>query len=121
MLHVLLQINKPYLPLASGEYSFATGAIIVASFSILVPYRFFPFPVIYFKISHIDIVDRGLLFYSLLQSFWLGWIVGSWPLFWALFVSFVLGTAYSINVSSLELHPNFLCAFMFLRDNHVFM
>lgn len=34
-----------------------------------------------------------------LQSFWLGWIVGSWPLFWALFTSFVLGTAYSINVS----------------------
>ncbi|XP_019463006.1 PREDICTED: homogentisate phytyltransferase 1, chloroplastic-like [Lupinus angustifolius] len=62
------KINKPYLPLASGEYSFQTGVIIVASFSIL--------------------------------SFWLGWIVGSWPLFWALFISFVLGTAYSINVSS---------------------
>nr|XP_025887689.1 homogentisate phytyltransferase 1, chloroplastic isoform X3 [Solanum lycopersicum] len=31
------------------------------------------------------------------KSFWLGWIVGSWPLFWALFISFVLGTAYSIN------------------------
>ena len=39
----LLQINKPYLPLASGEYSFATGAIIVVSSSILVPYRFIPF------------------------------------------------------------------------------
>lgn len=41
-------------------------------------------------------------YYSLLlflQSFWLGWVVGSWPLFWALFISFVLGTAYSINVS----------------------
>ncbi|XP_027329479.1 homogentisate phytyltransferase 1, chloroplastic-like isoform X2 [Abrus precatorius] len=64
------KINKPYLPLASGEYSFGTGVIIVASFSIL--------------------------------SFWLGWIVGSWPLFWALFVSFVLGTAYSINVPLLR-------------------
>ncbi|TKY54557.1 Homogentisate phytyltransferase 1 [Spatholobus suberectus] len=64
------KINKPYLPLASGEYSFGIGVTIVASFSIL--------------------------------SFWLGWIVGSWPLFWALFVSFVLGTAYSINVPLLR-------------------
>ncbi|XP_004507870.1 homogentisate phytyltransferase 1, chloroplastic [Cicer arietinum] len=64
------KINKPYLPLASGEYSLATGAIIVASSSIL--------------------------------SFWLAWIVGSWPLFWALFISFVLGTAYSINVPLLR-------------------
>ncbi|KAJ0677150.1 putative homogentisate phytyltransferase [Helianthus annuus] len=61
------QVNKPYLPLASGEYSVKTGVLIVSSFA--------------------------------LMSFWLGWIVGSWPLFWALFVSFVLGTAYSINVS----------------------
>lgn len=64
------KINKPYLPLASGEYSFATGAIIVVSSSIL--------------------------------SFWLAWIVGSWPLFCALFISFVLGTAYSINVPLLR-------------------
>ncbi|XP_027068950.1 homogentisate phytyltransferase 1, chloroplastic isoform X3 [Coffea arabica] len=60
------KVNKPYLPLASGEYSVETGIIIVSSFVIM--------------------------------SFWLGWIVGSWPLFWALFVSFVLGTAYSMNV-----------------------
>ncbi|XP_071911319.1 homogentisate phytyltransferase 1, chloroplastic-like isoform X2 [Coffea arabica] len=60
------KVNKPYLPLASGEYSVKTGIIIVSSFVIM--------------------------------SFWLGWIVGSWPLFWALFVSFVLGTAYSMNV-----------------------
>ncbi|QHO19725.1 Homogentisate phytyltransferase 1 [Arachis hypogaea] len=59
------KINKPYLPLASGEYSVGTGVTIVASFSFL--------------------------------NFWLGWIVGSWPLFWALFISFVLGTAYSID------------------------
>ncbi|XLR30996.1 hypothetical protein S83_058896, partial [Arachis hypogaea] len=43
------RINKPYLPLASGEYSVGTGVTIVASFSFL--------------------------------SFWLGWIVGSWPFF----------------------------------------
>nr|XP_025887691.1 homogentisate phytyltransferase 1, chloroplastic isoform X5 [Solanum lycopersicum] len=36
------------------------------------------------------------------KSFWLGWIVGSWPLFWALFISFVLGTAYSINLPLLR-------------------
>ncbi|KAJ0089475.1 hypothetical protein Patl1_14233 [Pistacia atlantica] len=65
-----LQVNKPYLPLASGEYSFKTGVLIVASFSIM--------------------------------SFWLGWVVGSWPLFWALFISFVLGTAYSINLPLLR-------------------
>ncbi|KAM5553816.1 hypothetical protein ABKV19_025839 [Rosa sericea] len=64
------KVNKPYLPLASGEYSVGTGIMIVTSFVIM--------------------------------SFWLGWIVGSWPLFWALFISFVLGTAYSINVPLLR-------------------
>ncbi|KAL3532784.1 hypothetical protein ACH5RR_006305 [Cinchona calisaya] len=64
------KVNKPYLPLASGEYSVKTGVIIVSSFA--------------------------------LMSFWLGWIVGSVPLFWALSVSFVLGTAYSINVPLLR-------------------
>lgn len=43
-----------------------------------------------------------------LQSFWLGWVVGSWPLFWALFISFILGTAYSINVSC---YFNVICYF----------
>uniref|UniRef100_A0A5B7B449 Putative homogentisate phytyltransferase n=1 Tax=Davidia involucrata TaxID=16924 RepID=A0A5B7B449_DAVIN len=64
------KVNKPYLPLASGEYSVTTGVMIVSSFAIM--------------------------------SFWLGWIVGSWPLFWALFVSFILGTAYSINLPMLR-------------------
>ncbi|KAG8372360.1 hypothetical protein BUALT_Bualt12G0058000 [Buddleja alternifolia] len=64
------KVNKPYLPLASGEYSVTTGVMIVSSFAIL--------------------------------SFWLGYVVGSWPLFWALFVSFVLGTAYSINLPLLR-------------------
>lgn len=64
------KVNKPYLPLASGEYTVGTGIMIVTSFSIM--------------------------------SFWLGWIVGSWPLFWALFISFLLGTAYSINLPMLR-------------------
>ncbi|KAM7469200.1 hypothetical protein LguiA_007383 [Lonicera macranthoides] len=64
------KVNKPYLPLASGEYSVTTGVMIVSSFAIM--------------------------------SFWLGWVVGSWPLFWALFISFVLGTAYSINIPLLR-------------------
>ncbi|XP_038889435.1 homogentisate phytyltransferase 1, chloroplastic isoform X1 [Benincasa hispida] len=64
------KINKPYLPLASGEYSFGTGVAIVSTFSIM--------------------------------SFWLGWVVRSWPLFWALFVSFFLGTAYSIDLPLLR-------------------
>ncbi|KAL2465780.1 Homogentisate phytyltransferase 1 [Abeliophyllum distichum] len=64
------KVNKPYLPLASGEYSVTTGVMIVSTFAML--------------------------------SFFLGWIVGSWPLFWALFISFVLGTAYSINLPLLR-------------------
>ena len=36
ILHVSLQVNKPYLPLASGEFSVGTGVMIVTSFSILV-------------------------------------------------------------------------------------
>ncbi|KAF5749370.1 hypothetical protein HS088_TW04G01339 [Tripterygium wilfordii] len=64
------KVNKPYLPLASGEFSVATGAMIVISFSIM--------------------------------SFWLGWFVGSWPLILALSISFILGTAYSINLPLLR-------------------
>ncbi|GLT80349.1 hypothetical protein SLA2020_517920 [Shorea laevis] len=64
------KVNKPYLPLASGEYSMLTGTLLVTSFSFM--------------------------------SFWLGWVVGSWPLFWALFISFLLGTAYSINLPLLR-------------------
>lgn len=60
------KVNKPTLPLASGEYSFRTGTTIVSVFAIM--------------------------------SFGIGCVVGSWPLFWALFVSFILGTAYSINL-----------------------
>ncbi|KAJ8750650.1 hypothetical protein K2173_015831 [Erythroxylum novogranatense] len=64
------KVNKPYLPLASGEYSMGTGVVIIISFAIM--------------------------------SFWLGWIVRSWPLLWALFISFVLGTAYSMNLPLLR-------------------
>ncbi|KAK4755753.1 hypothetical protein SAY87_009510 [Trapa incisa] len=64
------KVNKPYLPLASGEYSVGTGVTIVTSF--------------------------------LVMSFWLGWVVHSWPLFWALFISFILGTAYSVNLPLLR-------------------
>ncbi|KAG6424282.1 hypothetical protein SASPL_114697 [Salvia splendens] len=31
------KVNKPYLPLASGEYSLKTGVLIVSSFGILIP------------------------------------------------------------------------------------
>ena len=33
---VLFQVNKPYLPLASGEYSVGTGVGIVTSFAVMV-------------------------------------------------------------------------------------
>ncbi|XP_017698261.2 probable homogentisate phytyltransferase 1, chloroplastic isoform X2 [Phoenix dactylifera] len=64
------KVNKPYLPLASGEYSVTTGIAIVSAFAVM--------------------------------SFCVGWVVGSWPLFWALFISFILGTAYSINIPFLR-------------------
>nr|AEZ53107.1 aromatic prenyltransferase [Epimedium acuminatum] len=64
------KVNKPYLPLASGEYSIGTGILIVAAFAVM--------------------------------SFWLGWFVGSGPLLWALSISFILGTAYSINLPLLR-------------------
>ncbi|KAI3803140.1 hypothetical protein L1987_31289 [Smallanthus sonchifolius] len=64
------KVNKPYLPLASGEYSVKTGIIIVSL--------------------------------SAFMSFGLGWIVGSVPLFWALFIGFLLGTAYSVNIPMLR-------------------
>lgn len=64
------KVNKPDLPLASGEYSPRAGIAIVIASAIL--------------------------------SFGIGWLVGSWPLFWALFISFVLGTAYSINLPFLR-------------------
>lgn len=64
------KVNKPNLPLASGEYSVRTGVLIVLSFAIM--------------------------------SFFLGWVVHSWPLFCALFISFLLGTAYSINLPFLR-------------------
>ncbi|KAK8938691.1 hypothetical protein KSP39_PZI011160 [Platanthera zijinensis] len=60
------KVNKPTLPLASGEFSVRTGTTIVCVFAIL--------------------------------SFGIGLVVGSWPLFCALFISFILGTAYSINL-----------------------
>lgn len=113
--NVISQVNKPYLPLASGEYSVKTGVIIVSLFAILV----WKFEILNLVVYTQAICVCGFLFHGLklfecmvvfltetkkihfstVQSFWLGWIVGSWPLFWALFVSFVLGTAYSINVS----------------------
>nr|AXS77022.1 homogentisate phytyltransferase [Chamaerops humilis var. humilis] len=64
------KVNKPDLPLASGEYSVTTGIAIVSAFAVM--------------------------------SFGVGWVVGSWPLFWALFISFILGTAYSINIPFLR-------------------
>ncbi|KAG5113097.1 hypothetical protein AAZX31_13G136900 [Glycine max] len=80
------KINKPYLPLASGQLSFRTGVIIAGS--------------------------------SLILSFWLGWIIGSWPLIWSLVMCFSLWTAYSINVPLLrwKRHPLLaaMCTFLTL-------
>ncbi|XLU68557.1 hypothetical protein S245_027610, partial [Arachis hypogaea] len=64
------KINKPYLPLASGVYSFRNGVILVTSF--------------------------------LFTSFGVGWIIGSKPLLWALFGSFFLMSAYSVDLPLLR-------------------
>ncbi|KAH9534078.1 hypothetical protein CY35_18G087600 [Sphagnum magellanicum] len=64
------KVNKPYLPLASGEYSLATGISIVVTFAAV--------------------------------SLAIGVYVGSRPLMWALTVSLVLGTAYSVDVPFLR-------------------
>nr|XP_025669267.1 naringenin 8-dimethylallyltransferase 2, chloroplastic-like isoform X2 [Arachis hypogaea] len=64
------KINKPYLPLASGEFSFTNGIITVASFLFL--------------------------------SFGSAWMIGSKPSLLSLLVTFVLMTAYSINLPFLR-------------------
>ncbi|XP_052109365.1 naringenin 8-dimethylallyltransferase 2, chloroplastic-like [Arachis duranensis] len=64
------KINKPYLPLASGEFSFTNGIIVVASFLFL--------------------------------SFGVAWMIGSKPSLWALLLTFVLMTGYSVNLPFLR-------------------
>ncbi|KAL5137166.1 Glycinol 4-dimethylallyltransferase [Glycine soja] len=78
------KINKPHLPLASGQLSFTTGFIIAAL--------------------------------SLILSFWLSWIIGSWPLIWSIVSCFTLWTAYSINVPFLrwKRHPLLAAMCIFL-------
>ncbi|CAL1374971.1 unnamed protein product [Linum trigynum] len=60
------KVNKPTLPLASGEFSMATGVTIVAA--------------------------------SLITSFYLGVKFQSPPLLAALLISFLLGSAYSVEL-----------------------
>nr|AUM57454.1 putative prenyltransferase [Arachis hypogaea] len=64
------KINKPYLPLASGNYSFRTAVITVTSF--------------------------------LFTGFGIAWMIGSKPLLWTIFASFVLMSAYSVNLPLLR-------------------
>ncbi|KAI8569177.1 hypothetical protein RHMOL_Rhmol02G0258600 [Rhododendron molle] len=73
------KVNKPYLPLASGEFSMELGWAIVSTF--------------------------------LLMSFTLGIMFQSPPLLCALIVSFLLGSAYSIELPFLRWKRNaFLAA-----------
>lgn len=72
------KVNKPYLPLASGEFSLGTGIAIATSFAFL--------------------------------SLALGVFIGSGPLLWALTVSFILGTAYSIELPLLRWKRSALAA-----------
>lgn len=72
------KVNKPYLPLASGEFSRRTGIAIVTFFAIL--------------------------------SLTLGIFIRSGPLLWALLVSFILGTAYSMELPFLRWKRSALAA-----------
>lgn len=72
------KINKPYLPLASGEFSIGAAVVIVTAFAFMS-------------------LGMGLMF-------------GSMPLLWALFTSFVLGTAYSIDLPFLRWKRSALAA-----------
>ncbi|CAI9098463.1 OLC1v1035114C1 [Oldenlandia corymbosa var. corymbosa] len=64
------KVNKPYLPLVSGEYSINTGFAITLC--------------------------------SVLMSFLIVWIGGSWTLLCGLLSVFISGTVYSINVPFLR-------------------
>uniref|UniRef100_A0A0E0E4P0 Uncharacterized protein n=1 Tax=Oryza meridionalis TaxID=40149 RepID=A0A0E0E4P0_9ORYZ len=89
------KVNKPTLPLASGEYSPATGVALVSAFAAMsfgLGWAVGSQPL--FLALFISFILGTA--YSI-NSFGLGWAVGSQPLFLALFISFILGTAYSIN------------------------
>uniref|UniRef100_A0A7N0TGJ3 Uncharacterized protein n=1 Tax=Kalanchoe fedtschenkoi TaxID=63787 RepID=A0A7N0TGJ3_KALFE len=64
------KVNKPTLPLASGEFSFETGALIVASCT--------------------------------LTGIFVAWTTGSVPLLWGVFISFLIGTGYSVKLPLLR-------------------
>lgn len=108
MLHVLcMQINKPHLPLASGQLSFTTAVFIAASLLIMVQYiDSIISTMIFVNMSFIHRLG-GLLFYLFLQSFWLSLVIGSWPLIWNVVLTSSVWNVYSINVSSFQLHTNF--------------
>ncbi|BBN02331.1 homogentisate phytyltransferase / homogentisate geranylgeranyltransferase [Marchantia polymorpha subsp. ruderalis] len=72
------KVNKPYLPLASGEFSMGMGVAIVVVSAVL--------------------------------SLAIGLMVGSRPLLWALLVSLVLGTAYSVDIPFLRWKRSALAA-----------
>nr|ARV85586.1 PT2 protein [Lotus japonicus] len=74
------KINKPHLPLASGQLSYTTAVFIMTS--------------------------------SLILSCCLAWIFGSQPLNWNLMLSFMILTAYSINVPLLRWKGNPILAAM---------
>ncbi|XP_019054296.1 PREDICTED: homogentisate geranylgeranyltransferase, chloroplastic-like [Nelumbo nucifera] len=73
------RVNKPNLPIASGEFSMGTGIVIVAT--------------------------------CFLMSFSMGYMFHSPPLFYALLISCLLGSAYSIDLPFLRWKRNaFLAA-----------
>lgn len=97
--NVISQVNKPYLPLASGEYSVKTGVIIVSSFAILV----WKFEILNLVVYTQAICVCGFLFHGLkLLNVWLSsWLKQKHSLFYCTeflarmdcwFMAFILGS-----------------------------
>jgi len=99
--YVFLQINKPFLPLPSGAFSFTTGVLITVSSAILVRHIFIHFLQQY---MFPYIVDETYCFILLFQGFLTCYKIGSWPLFWGLLSFFGIWSGYSIKVSSFQFH-----------------
>lgn len=92
------QINKPNLPLASGEFSMSKGVLIVVACGILVMLllklvRSFDKSYIHYVKIYVD-----ASFVLSLQSFAIEWKSRSPPVLFALCISFLLGSVYSIDV-----------------------
>ncbi|KVH89333.1 UbiA prenyltransferase family [Cynara cardunculus var. scolymus] len=86
------KVNKPYLPLASGELSVKTGVLLTSLYAILRNHHH----------QHSHMESYELTVFQCFQGFFLGWSVNSWPLKLGLFLWYAFGTAYSVHIPLLR-------------------